>query len=413
MPMSQSAYAAPVERIAAIDRIRGLCLLGILIVNIQSYTLLDFLPPRQIYAMGLDKPSTYMPLLLLLRVFIHGQFFTIYSFLFGLGFYMMLEKNRRLGLNGTTIYIRRLLVLLFFGCVHAFVLWFGDILTMYAVFGFTLIYFCRLPASTLYRWIIGLAVGAVVVDVFRAIFFPLPPAHPEAFLRQGIEVLQHGSFVDIMRQQRPRFLRMWSGIGRRAMSGFMIVEIMFLFGLIAGKTGFFRRIMELRPWIRRRIQILVVPALALKILSCLSVLEWHVLGGNARKYENLLLAAASFFGTIGMALVYIGSLSLFFGSRQAKGRVTWLEVWIGNAGRLGLTNYLGQTILCMLLFYPYALGLIARLSLWESFLPILGIYSLQLFYSTLWLRHHKLGPMEGLWRRWTYLKSSAGGKTLS
>lgn len=398
---------ASANRIQTIDIIRGIALLGILLFNVQTYSLFAFLRPEQVYRLQLDNPVTYAPAQFVIHFLIKGQFYTIYSFLFGLGFYLMLQKNNRLNLDGNRFYKRRLWALLLFGLVHAFVFWFGDVLHKYALLGFTLLYFNKKSVSTLFKWIIGLALFIVLFQLIKTMLFPVTPQayaageqQMDKVIMQVIDTWQHGSLTAVASMQKLGVAMLWITSLQSGFSGFVHYEIMFLLGLIAGKTNLFRSVDAFRPKLKRIAGWLVFPALFLKGFSCLPVLQVHILPASQAAYERMVFSLAEFIGTPLLAVVFLIGLTLLLHNKRSV-----VLNWIGNTGRLGLTNYLVQTLLCMLLFYGYAFGLSGRLTLVECLIPVACIYLLQVLYSNLWLRYHDAGPMESLWRRMTYGKA--------
>ena len=393
------------DRIHAIDCIRGIALLGILIINSQTYSLFAFLRPQQVYTLALDQPDTYVPVQFFIHLFVKGQFYTIYSFLFGLGFYLMWEKNNRAGLDANRLFRRRLWALLLIGLIHGLVFWFGDILHKYALLGFTLLYFNRKSVSTLLSWIVGLAALVMVLQTVNLIWLPATPktiAHSQqqfdTVVRQVVNTWQHGSVWAVMSLQKLGVAMLHSTAVQHGLAPYVQYEIMFLFGLIAGKLRLFTRIVDVKHQFLQNAFWVFPLGLLLKGVSCLPIFEVHLLAINQLPYEKLIFSLAEFIGTPLLTIVYLTELSLLCSSKP-------VFRWISNAGRMGLTNYLLQTLLCMLLFYGYALGFSGRLTLLESFLPVIGIYGVEVGFSNWWLSHYHLGPMEWIWRRWTYGKS--------
>lgn len=392
------------QRIHSIDIIRGIALLGILVMNIQTYTLFAFLRPEQVYALRLDLPENYAPVQFLIHLFVKGQFYTIYSFLFGIGFYLMLQKNQNSGLDGNLIFKRRLWVLLGFGIIHAFVFWFGDVLHKYALLGFTLLYFNKKSISILINWITGLVLFIVLFQITKAIFFP---ANAQAIaagqreidgvIMQVVSTWQQGTFLQVMSMQKLGVAMLYFMSAENGMAGFVHYEIMFLLGLIAGKINFFQQIKLLK---NKAVGIAwqIFPfALVLKSVSCMSLLNHQWLPDNLQKFEKLIYSLSEFIATPLLTIVYLIFLSVWFSGPPSR-----FFIWIANTGRLGLTNYLAQTLFCMLIFYGYAGRLSGKLTLLESFVPVLLIYLIQVIYSNIWLKYHMMGPMEKLWRMMTY-----------
>jgi len=404
-PTTGSHSFAPSQRIPLLDSMRGICLLGILLMNIQTYTLYDFISAKEAAAMHWDNLSSLLSETFFLDIFVQGQFYTIYSFLFGLGFYLMLEKNTRLELNGNKLYIRRLTIMFFFGVIHS-ALWMGDVLHVYAIFGIPLIYFQKKKTAVIFRWAAGVFLCGILLDVFRTLFFPpLPPSHSQELFSKDtlhmINTFQKGPFTEILKIQYDKLLKITIAITRSTMTGYEHIIILFLLGLIAGKTRFFHRITELKPAIKRAVLIILPFALALKVIACLPILNVHFLSPQQAVYEQLFIKMIRFTGILLMAFAYIGIITLLLHKSNSR-----IAFWLSNAGRLGLTNYLMQTVICMLLFYPFGLKLTGKLTLLQSLLLAVSIFIVQVICSNIWLRYYNMGPMEAIWRRFTYGKQS-------
>lgn len=391
------------SRIQTIDQIRGIALLGIIIFNIQTYTFFAFLRPEQVYNLGLDKPETYGPLQFLISLLVKGQFYTIYSFLFGLGFFLMWQKNDQTGLNADKLFKRRLSWLLLIGLIHAFVFWFGDILHKYALLGFTLIYFNKKSVSYLIKWIGGLLLLMVFIQLVFAIFLPVTPQsvieNNKTFDKVIMEVLdtwKNGNVLQVISLQK---LGVAMGWFRTISGGFINLihfEVMFLLGLIAGKTNVFQRINEVGTKLKKCALIMLPFALIIKAIANLEPMQIQLLP-HQPTWEIFIQHISESIGSLLLTFAYLVLLTTLLSKSSTK-----LQVWIGNTGRMGLTNYLAQTLICMLLFYGYAIGLSGKLTLAQSFLTALLIYIFQIIYSNIWLKYNTIGPMEKLWRRLTY-----------
>lgn len=385
-------------RIQLIDTIRGIALLGILVFNIQTYALFAFLEPQQVYSLQLDRENSYAPLQFILHVLVNGQFYTIYSFLFGLGFYLLQKKNEQSGEGGNAIFKSRLWVLLLMGLLHGLIFWFGDILHKYALLGFTLIYFNRKPTKILLRWMAGIALFSAILQTLIILMSPasnLPENHEiNPVILQVMNTWQTGSLAQVAGMQKLGLIMLWIMSIQSGLAGIAHYLIMFIMGLLAGRTGYFLQVPELKTRVLKIALALLPLALSLKIIAHINLLEPHFLSGLTPHFKNLTLSLSNFIAVPLLTLCYLLFSSAFLHKSNAA-----IFRWISNAGKMGLTNYLMQTILCMGIFYGYAGGLSGKLTLAETMLLVIPIYSFQLLFSTIWLKYNASGPVENLWRK--------------
>lgn len=386
------------QRIPVIDIIRGIALFGILVFNIQTYALFSFLNPQQVYQLQLDTPASYAPLQYVFQILINGQFYTIYSFLFGFGFYMLKHKNEQLGLDSNRIFKRRLWVLLIIGLIHGLIFWFGDILHKYAILGFTLLYFNKKSIKTLLKWMAGLMTFSIILRIVTSIFSidsSNTYSHEiDPVIMEVINTWQHGTFMEVVSLQKLGVAMVWFMSVSNGLTAIIHILIMFIIGLIAGKSNFFLRIAKLKPQLLKILAICLPISLLLKAFSALGILPLQIFNTISPSIKDLFFSISSFIATPLLTVCYLIFLSI---TLYNNGSIFFK--WIANTGKLGITNYLMQTIICMVLFYGYGLGLSGKLTLIETFICVIPIYVFQVIFSNIWLKYYKTGPIENLWRK--------------
>ena len=154
------APTRPAERINEIDIIRGLALFGILMVNMSFYKYPVFFERSPSgYPEGIEWFSAWF-----IQILFTSKFYAIFSFLFGLGFFIFMERTLAKGLELVPFYRRRLFALLAFGFIHLVIIWTGDILFTYALVGFILLGFRKMPLKSIRKWIIGLFIIALALN---------------------------------------------------------------------------------------------------------------------------------------------------------------------------------------------------------------------------------------------------------
>lgn len=387
--MSPLQPIQPNERIELLDIIRGIALLGILLVNMSIFSYPSiYLYLAQIQWWNDPVNNTVNWLITFLA---EGKFYPMFSFLFGLGFMLFMLKAEQKGFNSSKLYRRRAFILLFIGVIHAVFIWMGDILVTYALLSLFLLLFKNRQPATILKWGIGLLIIPAVI--FTLLFGLLGTAEDAAYTSEvtetfkqvsegALHVYSSGTYSEILffRLNELSFAYANSFISLPTILG------MFLLGMYMIRIDFFQRQTELATQLKRIW--LVSLAIGLPLSFAYATFPQFA----ALELGGILLG--------GPALTIFYLISFYFLYQKSSIR-NILHVF-APVGRLGLTNYLTQSIVCTFIFYSYGLGLYGSLAPIWTFLLVIGIYILQIILSHIWLKRFTFGPVEWVWRKLTY-----------
>ena len=396
------------ERIQDIDVLRGFALLGILLVNMHlfSFPVQELLIGSEEEGPFIDRAAAWA-----IQIFAESKFYPIFSFLFGLGFALQIQRAEARGTPFVPFYLRRLAILLLIGAAHAVFIWVGDILVLYALLGaILLLFFRKRSPRTLLIWAGVFLAVAVLLPVGLsglALLAKLTPAgasalstnfaESEAGLRaeaaEAALVYATGTFAEVT-LQRLSDLRLIYGV---AIFLAFNALAMFLLGLYAGRRGIFQNIAAHTPLLKR----LFWWGLALGAGSNIAYTVFN--GGSEFALPTSLDVLADGVRALGapaLALGYMAGLTLLMQNNAWRARLSPLAA----VGRMALTNYLLQSVVATTLFYGYGFGLFGQVGPALGVLVTLAIFTAQIPLSVWWLDRFQYGPVEWLWRTLTYLR---------
>jgi uncharacterized protein len=399
MSDSQIGPISSQERIEILDVLRGLAICGILIGNMQWFSGYGLMPP----ALAAQRPVSDQITHFLVHFFVEGKFYSIFSFLFGFGFALQISRAEERGDTKASLFKRRLFWLLVIGLVHAYLLWAGDILSVYAVMGFVLILFRRKTNRSLLKWaFILLAIPILTYTLFYILFVAFVP--PEALAK--LDAAQINMWNEAVRTVlQSSYLQIITGYNLNMIVGrylglFFDMRLpkllaMFLLGFYAYRRGFFQNLTRHQPFIRR----VLVYGL---VLGLVGNVAFAALAGKEAVFPP---SPAGIAGVISYAFG-VPALALFFIALVATlwHKAVWrrLLAFLAPVGRMALTNYLLQTVICVLIFYGYGFGQFGRFGARTATLMALAIFLFQVLVSALWLNYFGYGPLEWIWRQLTY-----------
>ncbi len=375
----------PSDRHHLLDALRGFALLGIVIANYPVMAYWIFLSPEE---QALRPFSGFDPLIKDLEaILIQGKFYSIFSLLFGIGFGIFMARN------STSRFLRRMLVLAVIGAIHLRFFWEGDILLLYALIGVTLPLFNKLGD----RWLIGIAAVLLVIPIgleylVEERIYNLPEQlwrnYGRAVEATGID--DKAYFAGGLHEFLAFRSASWQGRVAHVIGDHRAPKVLalFLIGLFVARRGIFRDPASNRGLLRNTVVIGGSIGLAATL--------YEVLGHSEEEY--VLRTVLLTIGTAPLALAIAAGFTLAW-QRNWGRRVLDL---LSPAGRMALTNYLGQTLIGQLLFSGVGLALGPQLSLAPIVALAIAVFMLQIIVSSWWLARFQYGPFEWLWRMATY-----------
>ena len=378
------------ERYEFIDVVRGVALFGIVSANMSIYSLYLYLPDSVRKGMKTHRMDWALDYLELL--FIEGKFYTIFSILFGVGFSLLVARSRASRAVFHQFFLRRVFFLFLIGAAHAVLFWHDDILQAYALCGALLLPFVAVRTRT----ILAFAVLALLAPIWIKLAGGIPSdfftdAQNALFDRFGFrrdtvfQTWTSGTPGEIVRLN---VCQWFSQVSFLITSG-MIFQIFgcFLLGFCIGRNEVHQKLKLYRPVIRR----IVIGGIAIG-------LPLNFFFAVTYSSNSWLRVLSGTFGILPLSAGYASLLCLIW--LNSRGRE--LLRHFAPVGRMALTNYVGQSVICTLVFYGTGLGLGGTMGP-TLYLPMgFAVYGLQVVASRWWLDRFRFGPLEWLWRMLTY-----------
>ncbi len=381
----------PSERIVSLDALRGVAVLGILIINIRVFSMpeLTLLNP-QVYG---DFTGANYWAWLVGHVFAELKFVTVFSALFGAGIVLFIESKQQKEQPARRLHYRRIGWLLVIGLAHAYLLWYGDILVAYgacglllvfahdwsprALAGFGLALFFVSPLLDLSTWLAG---GGELIA---------PQWGPsEASLRAEVATYRGGWVEQLDHRVPTAFGRQTAGfVGGtfwRVGGSVLLGMALYKWGVLTGDRS------------DRLYRALVVGALVGVGIVLAGV--WYIEAEDWSADAALLWRQFNYLGSLLVAGGYVGGVILYSRWRP-KGPLTRA---FAAVGRTAFTNYLLQTVVATSVFYGHGLGLFGSVGRVEALVMVLAFWPVQVVLSVTWLRMFRFGPVEWVWRTLTY-----------
>jgi uncharacterized protein len=381
----------PSERIVSLDALRGVAVLGILVINVRVFSMpeLTLLNPT-VYG---DFTGANYWAWLVGHVFAELKFITIFSALFGAGIVLFIEKKDRTGRSAMRLHYRRTALLLLVGLAHAYLLWYGDILVPYGICGLILAFAHDWKPKVLAGYGAVLLFVPPLLELFAGLAgggetIATRWAPAEATLAAEVATYQSG-WVEQLGHRVPTALRRQTagfvgGTFWRIGGSVLLGMALYRWGVLTGERSnrLYRRLV------------------AGGVLGVGVVLAgvWYIEGNDWSAGAALFWRQFNYAGSLLVAGGYVGLVTLYVRWRP-EGPFTRA---FAAVGRTAFTNYLLQTVVATSVFYGHGLGLFGTVSRVEALAMVVAFWPLQVVLSVVWLRAFRFGPVEWVWRTLTY-----------
>ena len=379
------------DRFVSIDALRGIAVLGILMMNVQGFAMSPFAYENP--TMQMDLTGDNLTVWALAHTFFAFKFITIFSTLFGAGIILMAGEGEDTGRH-----YPRMLWLLAFGLIHAYLIWWGDILVTYALLGMLAVKARRMNVMPLVIWgLVLIAVSGVIMvgGAYAGLMMGggEGAAQQEAMMAEWLAMstdAYQAGYLD--RLPWNMGFALMGQVAGMIMLGARTLGLMFI-GMALMKSGFLSA-----SWSMTRYAVLTVIFLGvgwwMNNMSTMTMIAGEfgpqaMADGNAWSYPGSLVLAFGYASTV-MLVAKIGVFSL-------------LVKLFAATGRMAFTNYLTQSLIMTFIFVGMpGLGLFGTVERVDQAKLVLLVWALQLVWSPIWLHFFRFGPLEWVWRTLTY-----------
>ena len=406
--MTDLAPVQEANRIKSLDVVRGFALLGILAVNAAF-----FAAPFQAAQNPLLEPIAVTPDTLwswfVMHVFFEFKMITLFTMLFGASIYLV--GGERSDKDRGQVLRRRLLWMVLFGALHGALIWYGDILLVYALTGLLVLLARSLRPATLF--IVGSILFVLGVGVFAGLGAMMQYAPAEALnemrnqmwappaeeIERQIAAYQAG-VVSATQENLHSWLAFLGYIP------FFMVRTagLMMIGMALFKIGFFSGRSSYAVYTTTA----AIGAAALALVAYQAWVNWqlefdfiHMMGAGTFANSALSVFISLLYASVFIILVKANALK-------------FLTAPLAAAGQMAFTNYIAQSLIMTTIFYGgrgFGLwGEVDRPTLWAI---VLAVWALELIWSPLWLSRFKMGPLEWVWRRLSYARPVSIAKTVA
>lgn len=385
-------------RLEAVDALRGFALLAIVLLhNLEHYNIFYGAEPRAEWLQWLDTKT--MELFYFLFA---GKAYATFSLLFGFSFFIQMRNARRRGSDFRVRFAWRMLLLVGFSQLHA-LFYNGDILLLYAVCGLILI-----PASSWSNRTVVIVATLLMLQPLcwaKIVYATINPDYVDTnslFMQYAASAEQVGRNGDLWQTLANNI---WNG---QLYSNFWQVEAgrlfqtpaLFLLGMWLGRKSFFEKSAESRRFWFRTLIIAAIVCVPLYLLK--EMVPEHITNITILSYY--CIAVPMLYNFMFMSLLVAAfMLAWFHAGNGYRG-----QRFIMSFGRMSLTNYIGQSIIGVIIYYHFGFDLWDKTGPFESVLIGIAIFSIMLWFSRRWLATHRQGPLEYLWKKGTWVSM---GKT--
>jgi uncharacterized protein len=373
-------------RYQSLDALRGVAVLGILLMNIVAFAL-----PSEAYVNGAIGRQGWADELTwaFMSIFVDGKMRGLFSLLFGASMFLVIGRAEARGGDGAAVHRKRMFWLLVFGLIHGSLIWYGDILAIYALCGFAAMAFVHDAAERQVK--IGLGLFATSWLIWAALTLLALGELPASIDREQIaaDIAAHrGSWLDAAHWRN-------AGHGLEIRFYILISALVETIGLFVLGMGLFQAGFFTGGWDAARLKRIAARAYLVGISGGCALAFW---GWSADFAPRLYAPAETIFGPAFRLATTIGhaALGLLLIERCARTRLVLL---LAAAGRMAFTNYIASSLIMTFVFYGFGLAQFGHWSRAQIYLFVPPVWALILLWSQPWLARFGQGPLEWLWRR--------------